>query len=99
MHPIKMWVDFTGYPSNHFSGCRLNGRVSLPFGIKLDWQHTRPIWRKNVSYNVEKQTEGSKTENIQPWMLKQNKPGEFPFCHKYQYAWHIVKENNKGTSN
>ena len=22
-------VDFTGYPSNHFSGCRLNGRLSL----------------------------------------------------------------------
>ena len=21
-----MWVDFTGYPSNHFSGCRLNGK-------------------------------------------------------------------------
>ena len=21
-------VDFTGYPSNHFSGCRLNGRLS-----------------------------------------------------------------------
>ena len=26
-HPIKIWVDFTGHPSNHFSGCRLNGRV------------------------------------------------------------------------
>ena len=26
-HPIKIWVDFTGYPSNHFSGCRLNGRI------------------------------------------------------------------------
>ena len=26
-HPIKIWVDFTGYPSNHFSGCRLNGRL------------------------------------------------------------------------
>ena len=22
----KIWVDFTGSPSNHFSGCRLNGR-------------------------------------------------------------------------
>ena len=27
MHPIKIWVGFTGYPSNHFSGCRLNGRI------------------------------------------------------------------------
>ena len=26
-HPIKIWVDFTVYPSNHFSGCRLNGRL------------------------------------------------------------------------
>ena len=26
-HPIKIWVDFTGYPSNHFSGCSLNGRI------------------------------------------------------------------------
>ena len=26
--PIKIWVDFTGYPSNHFSGCRLNGRMT-----------------------------------------------------------------------
>ena len=24
-HPIKIWVDFIGYPSNHFSGCKLNG--------------------------------------------------------------------------
>ena len=23
MHTIKIWVDFTGYHSNHFSGCRL----------------------------------------------------------------------------
>ena len=23
--PCKNLVDFTGYPSNHFSGCRLNG--------------------------------------------------------------------------
>ena len=30
-HPIKIWVYFTGYPSNHFSGCRLNGRVKLKF--------------------------------------------------------------------
>ena len=22
---IKIWVDFTGYPSNQFSGCKLNG--------------------------------------------------------------------------
>ena len=22
-----MWVDFTGYPSNQFSGYRLNGRL------------------------------------------------------------------------
>ena len=27
VHPIKIWVAFTGYPSNHFSGCRLNGRM------------------------------------------------------------------------
>ena len=27
-HPIKIWVDFTGHPSNHFSGCRLNGWLS-----------------------------------------------------------------------
>ena len=26
-HPEKNRVDFTGYPSNHFSGCRLNGRI------------------------------------------------------------------------
>ena len=26
-HPEKIWVDFTGYPSNHFSGCRLNGQI------------------------------------------------------------------------
>ena len=26
-HPIKIWVDFTWYPSNHFSGCRLNGQM------------------------------------------------------------------------
>ena len=24
--PWKIWVHFTGYLSNHFSGCRLNGR-------------------------------------------------------------------------
>jgi hypothetical protein len=22
----EIWLDFSGYPSNHFSGCRLNGR-------------------------------------------------------------------------
>ena len=27
-HPIKIWVDFTGYPSHHFSGCRLNGQLN-----------------------------------------------------------------------
>ena len=26
-HPEKNRVDFTGYPSNHFPGCRLNGRI------------------------------------------------------------------------
>ena len=26
-HPKKIWVDFTGYPYNHFSGCRLNKRL------------------------------------------------------------------------
>ena len=26
-HPEKNKVDFTGYPSNHFSGCRLNGCI------------------------------------------------------------------------
>ena len=31
-HPIKIWVDFTGYPSNHFSGCRLNGWLSQSCG-------------------------------------------------------------------
>jgi hypothetical protein len=25
VHPIKIWAEFIGYPSNHFSGCRLNG--------------------------------------------------------------------------
>ena len=24
-HPSRIWVDFSGYPSNHFLGCRLNG--------------------------------------------------------------------------
>ena len=23
-HPIN-WVDFTGYPTNHFSGCKITG--------------------------------------------------------------------------
>ena len=27
--PWKNRVDFTGYPSNHFSGCRLNGRSTI----------------------------------------------------------------------
>ena len=27
-HPEKNRVNFTGHPSNHFSGCRLNGWVS-----------------------------------------------------------------------
>ena len=27
-HPEKNRADFTGYPPNHFSGCRLNRRVS-----------------------------------------------------------------------
>ena len=27
-NPEKNRVDFTGYPSNHFSGCRLNGWLS-----------------------------------------------------------------------
>ena len=26
-HPIKIWLDFTGYPSNHFLGSRLNQGV------------------------------------------------------------------------
>ena len=30
-HPLNFWVDFIGYPSNHFSGCRLNGWVMIPF--------------------------------------------------------------------
>ena len=28
-HPEKNGVDFTGYPSNHFEGCRLNRRLCL----------------------------------------------------------------------
>jgi hypothetical protein len=28
-HPEKNRVDFIGYPSIHFSGCRLNGRIYL----------------------------------------------------------------------
>ena len=32
-HPIKIWVDFTGYLSNHFWGCRLNGQLCS----KLTW--------------------------------------------------------------
>ena len=34
VQPIKIWVDFTGYPSNHFSGCRLIGRLSLVSDIR-----------------------------------------------------------------
>ena len=30
-HPEKNWVHFTGLPSNHFLGCRLNKRWRKPF--------------------------------------------------------------------
>ena len=33
--PYTIWVDFTGYPLNHFSGCRLDvqsiGQADLAF--------------------------------------------------------------------
>ena len=27
-HSVKIWVEFTGYPSNHSSGCRSNRQMS-----------------------------------------------------------------------
>ena len=27
------WVDFTGYPANHFLGCRINGECPTPFSF------------------------------------------------------------------
>ena len=38
VHPTKVWVDFTGYPSNHFSGCKLNWRL-----IRF-WVHENFYW-------------------------------------------------------
>ena len=31
---MKIRVDFTGYPSNHLSGCRLNGKLQKRSAIK-----------------------------------------------------------------
>ena len=43
-------VDFTGYPSNHFSGCRLNGRLLLQAEqiLKMTTVFTQigPGWKK-----------------------------------------------------
>ena len=36
-HPMKICVDFTGYPSNHFWGCRLNGWSSKVTGY-YEWE-------------------------------------------------------------
>ena len=42
-------VNFTGYPSNHFSGCRLNGRLSeealSKFCLWWPWK-----WIQKISY-------------------------------------------------
>ena len=36
-----MWVDFTGYPSNQFSGCRLNRWLSLGNFGRFDFQNAK----------------------------------------------------------
>ena len=63
-HPEKYRVNFTGYPSDHFSGCRLNGRLSqerkflkckcvffLQCKNRLDWKRlrTKSVSRLKVS--------------------------------------------------
>ena len=45
MLPYKNWVDFTGYPSNHCSGCRLNGNFNKnTVGTPLNNIWTRRLW-------------------------------------------------------
>ena len=42
-HPEKSRVNFTGYPSNHFSGCSLNGRRVLT---------SNDVAVRNANFNV-----------------------------------------------
>ena len=41
-HPTKIWVDFTGHPSNHFSWCRLYGRQTLRTILNSFTWHKKP---------------------------------------------------------
>ena len=34
MHPTKMWVDFTGYPSNHISGLQIKRVINKTISFR-----------------------------------------------------------------
>ena len=57
-------VYFTGYPSNHFSGCRLNGRI-IYFAIgrhcELAWLR---LWSINLMYSKASRYEASRCADL-----------------------------------
>ena len=59
-HPEKNRVDFTEYPSNHFSGCRLKGKCWVCNLWKKLFLNKIKIWIFYWKYNCLKQTSRSK---------------------------------------